>query len=201
MSAANDRFFNMSGAPSGEGPNLRPIVLVSLLIISAVLNVALALRLHSVTKSDAAPFSSVNMLMDSVPASSLTGEAVKIDLRHGSPETILYIYAPGCGWCAKNLKNIKQLAHDLHQRGTAEVVGLSLDTAGLHDYLEKADLDFPTYAKMPADFLKTYRLGITPQTLVVKNGVIIRDWRGAYTASVQREVEGFFQVRLPGLTQ
>lgn len=40
----------------------------------------------------------------------------------------------------------------------------------------------------------------TPHTLVVRHGKVVKDWRGAYTDAMQRDVEKFFSVPLPGLS-
>jgi len=69
--------------------------------------------------------------------------------------TVLYIYRPTCGWCAKNLQNIKELAQHVQQTG-GRVIGLSLETDGLEQYVQKSDMGFPSYTDIPRDFMEKY---------------------------------------------
>jgi hypothetical protein len=59
----------------------------------------------------------------------------------------------------------------------------------------------PTYTGVSAQTRQEYRLFSTPSTLVVKDGKILKYWRGAYSGDLQHEVEDFFHLRLPGLIQ
>ena len=50
--------------------------------------------------------------------------------------------------------------------------------------------------------LKTYKLGSTPQTIVISpEGKVLQDWVGAYVGDQKSQVEAFFQVTLPGLRE
>lgn len=55
---------------------------------------------------------------------------------------------------------------------------------------------------LPVDVKANYKFGGTPQTLVVSaDGHVIKNWTGAYSGSLKTEIEGFFQIELPGLTE
>lgn len=43
-------------------------------------------------------------------------------------------------------------------------------------------------------------LGATPQTVVSREGRVVKNWIGAFGPNSQADVEEFFGVQLPGLT-
>lgn len=182
-------------------PRLASTVFALLLLISATLNFALAWRLHSagLGKRGSGALSAVNRAIGSVVVKDLGGKPVEIDFRTEGRDTFIYVYSPSCHWCADNLANVKELARHIQATRTSVLIGLSLDRGGLDEYVKISDLGFPTYTDVPREFLKAYGLGATPQTLVVRNGKILKDWRGAYDGALKLEVEDFFQVRLPGV--
>jgi hypothetical protein len=48
--------------------------------------------------------------------------------------------------------------------------------------------------------MREYKLGGTPQTIVVSpQGQVTRIWSGAFAEDLQREVEDYFSVKLPGI--
>jgi peroxiredoxin len=115
--------------------------------------------------------------------------------RAGKP-TVLYVFTPACGWCRKNLPNIRALAASRGDRFA--FVGVSLSDLGLRDYVEANKLAFEVYSSPARETIEAYRLGSTPQTIVVgSNGTVIRNWIGAYRGDVQEDVERFFNVKLP----
>ena len=178
---------------------LHVTILGILLFVSAVLNFALASRLHTLTVSRSAP--SLNKQMESISAKDMNGVPVNLDLRAGKPFTVVYIYRPSCGWCAKNLQNVKQLARQIQSKQQGAIIGVSLENDDLREYVVKSELGFPSYSDLPFEFQREYQLGATPETLVVENGKVVRDWRGAWTDETHGDVEKFFGVRLPGLVQ
>ena len=66
--------------------------------------------------------------------------------------------------------------------------------------LDAQKLSFPVYSALSPETIKALGLGGTPQTIVVStDGKVIKNWMGAYTETIQPEVETFFGVRLPGV--
>ena len=48
--------------------------------------------------------------------------------------------------------------------------------------------------------IDVFHLGATPETLVVSTeGKLVKNWTGSYAAGVQKEIEAYFDIRLPGL--
>ena len=75
-----------------------------------------------------------------------------------------------------------------------------LSKDGLGEYLTVSHLDIPTYSDLSKETITAYKLGGTPQPLVVSpEGKVLKNWKGAYTGGQESEVESFFQVKLPGL--
>jgi len=80
-------------------------------------------------------------------------------------------------------------------------IGLSLVEPGLREYVEGHHLNFPMYTRLTSRLLTLLGLGGTPQTIVISpEGLVLKNWKGAYAERVQTELEGYFQIRLPGLT-
>jgi hypothetical protein len=79
-------------------------------------------------------------------------------------------------------------------------VGLSLSSDQLVDYVKENNLEFPMYTDLPILAMREYKLGGTPQTLVVSpKGQVTRIWSGAFAEDLQKEVEEYFSVKLPGI--
>jgi hypothetical protein len=85
------------------------------------------------------------------------------------------------------------------QRGDSyRFLGLSLSSEGLAEHAPS--LPFPVYANPSADTIRQYRLGATPQTIVVSpSGQVIASWRGAYVGPTKEAVEKYFDATLPGV--
>lgn len=61
---------------------------------------------------------------------------------------------------------------------------------------------FPVYNDLSPHSTSSYKLGGTPQTLVISSeGRILKSWFGAYSGPVAQEVEEYFSIRLPGIIQ
>jgi peroxiredoxin len=116
---------------------------------------------------------------------------------HRKP-TMLYVFRPSCPVCWRNGESVNSLAAQLGEK--YEVVGLSLDREGLESFLQREGPKFPIYTDVSQDIVKAYRLGSTPQTILVSpDGRIIHSWIGGYAGPVQLLIERFFSVNLPGI--
>ena len=59
-------------------------------------------------------------------------------------------------------------------------------------------MDFPVYSGLSPSAMDSYRLGTTPETIVVSpNGAVLGTWDGAYTAGTKAALERFFAISLP----
>jgi len=86
------------------------------------------------------------------------------------------------------------------ERGQYRFIGLSLSEETLREYVVKNDLNLPVYSGLSPETLKAYKLGSTPQTIVISpEGKVLEDWAGAYVGNQKSQVEAFFHVSLPGI--
>ncbi len=111
--------------------------------------------------------------------------------------TIFYVLRPGCAWCKRNSANFAFLASRVS--GEYDVIGLSLVSAGLDDFVRREDIRFPVYTDVSPATRTLYRLGSTPETIVVSStGKVVKSWIGAYAQDpVRSDVERFFSLRFP----
>ena len=68
-----------------------------------------------------------------------------------------------------------------------------------------ASLPFPVFHSPSLPMSRTFRMGRTPQTIVVSpESRVVKSWHGAYAnlydKATQTEIETFFRVSLPGLS-
>lgn len=135
-----------------------------------------------------------------IEAKELGGQAIIIEYNSSDLPTILYVFTPPCGWCTKNVSNVKTLADKL--KGRYRVIGLSLSGISLPEYVSRHSLQFPIYTDLSPRVVMSYRLAGTLETLLVsKEGKLIREWKGAYTGTNKKEIEEYFGIELPGLNE
>ena len=82
------------------------------------------------------------------------------------------------------------------------MLGLSLSSDGLPKYISDTGLSFPVFADISIKTRSIYHLGGTPDTIVVSSdGKVIKHWQGAYVGSTKYEVESYFNVTLPPVSE
>jgi hypothetical protein len=178
------------------------VFLLSLLIASLSLNVYLGWNVKRLRTAPAKPLDSVklspDMTVQPLTALSLSGTQETISYADSGKPTVFYVFSPTCAWCERNTRNINAV---VGLKGDSfRFVGLSLADDGLQGYVESHHFSFPVYKGLTPESVQMLGLGATPQTIVVSpDGRVLKNWVGAYGASVQPEVEEFFNVRLPGL--
>jgi peroxiredoxin len=180
------------------------VTTVVALTVSVALNVLLAHRVRSFAHAQSERISerllSVGTTVPAITAKGLDGQEETISYGGVNQSTVLYIFTPPCTWCARNVDNFKTL---LDKQGAAyRFIGLSLSDQGLAEYVSKNELKVPIYSGLSSDTLKTYKLGGTPQTIVVSpEGRVLQSWMGAYVGDQKSQIEAFFHVILPGLRE
>jgi peroxiredoxin len=193
-----------ASARDDEVRGLRRVIwaMFVILLVSLSVNLLLAYRIKGMSEA-AAKASTPRVLVagESVPpfeASSLGGRREVVSYAGGDRPVVLYVFSPTCSWCERNLENFKAL---LSQKGDAyRFVGLSVTDRGLKEYVADKRLDLPVYYDPAEDAAGEYKIGGTPQTLVISpEGKVLQNWVGAYVGPQQAEVEKFFGVRLPGV--
>jgi hypothetical protein len=119
-------------------------------------------------------------------------ETVRLD---PTRPTALYVFTSSCPWCQRNAANIRALAEQRQDK--YRFVGLLLSDEG---QMEGPPFPFPVYGGMGPETREAYRLGAIPQMILVgPDGRVLKTWTGAFAGPVAREIEGYFDVRLPGV--
>jgi peroxiredoxin len=185
---------------------LRFVVTFSLILLvcSTVLNVFLSRKVRELNSSleyiNSQGKLQVGADVSPIEDKDINGNSVSISYSNINQPTILYIFTPKCIWCARNLKNVKALANET--KGNYRFVGLSLSKNNLKEYVAANSIDFVIYTDIPSSVVAAYKLGGTPQTIVISpSGKVVKNWFGAYQESIASEVESYFKIRLPGLEQ
>jgi len=178
------------------------LILATLLVCSLGINLLLARRVVSL-KTLVGTLKSEARLAEGDKVSAITardpqGHIAVLDYGNTNVPTVLFVISPTCGWCTKNIMNMRALAEKAGDR--YRFVGLSLSSDKLSEYVAENKLQFPVYTDLPFVPLQDYKLGGTPQTIVVSpNGEVMKLWSGAFADNVQKDVEAYFGVNLPGL--
>lgn len=178
------------------------LLLILVLMASLALNVRLGWKVSKLQGllAGSTPVNRLSLGTEVPPirATGLEGKQTTITYAGSSP-TVLYVFIPPCGWCARNLANIQALARD---RGkTYHFVGLSLTNEHLKEYAARSGIDFPVYS-VGTEAINALGLGNTPQTLIVSpDGKLLANWVGAYGGDLRVDIETYFAMKLPGLTK
>jgi peroxiredoxin len=179
-------------------PRSAVLVMAAMLIFSIALNVLLARKVRGFERTIASkPSLTVGALVPPITAKRLNGHIENISYELGSQPTVLYVFRPGCTWCARNFDNFKAL---LQKENQYRVIGLSLSEEGLAEYVRSNSIQLPVYSGLSSETRKTYGLSGTPQTIVVSpEGKVLQNWIGAWVGKNQEEIEAYFHVKLSGL--
>lgn len=181
--------------------SVRYVLIGGLLALSAITNILLVLKVKELraTISDLKTEQStvVGARLPPLTAQDISGQSVTIRFDEIDRPTLLYVFTPSCGWCKRNEQNIQSLVSQTGE--SLRIIGVSLSQDGLVEYVGQR---FPPVmvVKPDARTITTYKLSGTPTTILVSSqGVVLRVWKGAYNDSIQRELEGYFHIKLPGL--
>ena len=132
----------------------------------------------------------------------LTGNRLTFDLDEGSKKTVMLVFQPACGWCQKNMDNWDALL-DNSDRERFGFLAVSTSKEGVADYVDQHHrlAALPLIAEPDVNDRIEYRLFDTPQTIVVdEDGQVEKVWLGAMSGQMQQDVESYFGISLPGIT-
>jgi hypothetical protein len=179
---------------AAKGDRPFDFILLLLLGLSVSINIWQALRPSAVVNAAAEPPAiAVGVGAPAVKGQTLDGRAVSLMPPAGGSLT-LYVYSPDCVWCARNEPNISALASG--RRSGTRLVGVCLGTAAT---CQAPAAGFDDTIIPDAQTRAGYKLGNTPQTIVVVNDRVDRVWTGAYSPRISGEIESYFGAKLPGL--
>jgi peroxiredoxin len=184
------------------GSRLHVVALTAMLVVSVALNVMLALKIRQLTgmqnASRAERELEVGTVVPSITARRLDGRSETITYADSPRPTVLYVFTPQCVWCARNLDNLRTLID--RKGGDYRFIGISLSKEGLEKYVADYQLTFPIYTDIPKEAGEAYKMGGTPQTVVISpQGKVLQNWLGAYIGDQESQVEGYFDITLPGI--
>lgn len=195
----------MSTQPSAArqaGSRFHVVALTLMLVASVALNVMLALRVRELTGMQNALRAGreleVGTAVPPITARRVDGGSETITYADSARPTVLYVFTPQCIWCARNLDNLKTL---VEQKGKDyRFIGISLSREGLEKYVADHQLTFPIYTDIPKEAGEAYKMGGTPQTVVISpQGKVLQNWPGAYAGDQKSQVEKYFDITLPGI--
>jgi hypothetical protein len=179
-------------------------IALALLSVSVTLNILSARRLTTL-RHTIATMESQRMLGAGATVPDIVGlgsDGSPTTLRYGdvAVPTVLYIFTPQCRWCKKNIANFHAL---IDQAGSRyRVVGIALTRQDLDLYMKNENLHLPVYSDIRSDLREIYRLGGTPETIVVSpDNKVLNVWYGAYEEQIRPNIENFLQIHLPGCCQ
>jgi hypothetical protein len=175
-----------------------PILIVSgLLSLSVAANVWLA-RGFNQRKGQPAQSLAEGTRLPGLEATELASGRPATVAFAGDHPTVLYVFSPQCSWCTKNLEGVKTLARE--RRSDYRFLGLSLSEAQLAPYVAQSDFGFPVYSQVSKKTREAYRLGPTPELIVVSpEGRVLKAWRGAFLGPLATQIESYFKVKLPAI--
>lgn len=173
-----------------------------ILAVSLGVNLLLAYKIRQTNQPGPPPqrFSALpaGTVVAPIKAQDIDGREVTISPQDSSQPLVIYVFTPQCVWCMRNLANLHKILAEKHD--AYRFVGISLTDKDLKTYLLNQKIDIPVFLNPAEQSRSQYRLGPTPQTIVVSSdGKVIQNWVGAYTGAQQADVEKFFGVNLPGL--
>ena len=177
------------------------VIPLVLLLASVALNISLARRVlelganvqHQPSPLAASIVGEHILAMNALTLDDQPEHISFVDSSESARAKVLYIYSPTCGWCSKNLENIKKLTALRHTQ--FDFVGVSLSAEGLKTYVKSVGFPMQSVYQPSADTVSALHLNTTPETIVVdQSGVVRKVWVGAFTEEKCREVEEYFQI-------
>ena len=172
--------------------------------LSLASNLYLAYTISNLATNPTPKFSarvplSVGVSAPDITAKNLAGADEKISFKEGDKPSIIYVFSPSCVWCNRNQENLKTIIAS--KRATHRIIGVSLASEGVKEYVAKHNFDFPVYVNPTPDTVKAYNLGGTPQTIVISSsGKVEQNWEGAFVGEIKSNVEKYFGIALPGIS-
>lgn len=124
------------------------------------------------------------------PASGVDseGRSLSIGYQHQLP-VVIYVKRRGCLWCDRNRAN-EEILSQLPE-SQFDVVIVELDSSA------RVEDRLPVTLYPDAQTIAEYRMGGTPQTIVVGPGGVVRGhWRGAYNRRTAKDIGAALNVDL-----
>jgi len=186
---------------TNRGGMFNATFLVLLLLCSVVVNVLLAHRVsglrNAIDEMKSEGRLQVGTNVPPIEGQSVDGASQTLNYADASVPTVLYVFTPQCGWCKKNIDNLRMLISN--SGSSYRIVGVSLTRQDLKEYIEKEHLKLPVYTDISEPTKLAYRVGGTPETIVVSpQSKVLKVWLGVYQDEIRQEIDNYLNVHLPG---
>ena len=127
-----------------------------------------------------------------------TGSPVNISFRVDNRQFLFYAMSPACKWCEVNEASINALAMQTVKNIT--VVGLSITSDNISDYLLRTKYPFPVYTGLSDAVWRSYGITATPTSILTSSdGRVERIWEGAYVSGTKSDIERTLRIHLPAV--
>lgn len=176
------------------------VFVMCILGCSLALNVYLGVSLRG-KRSGPAPAKPLpaGTQLKSLQGTTLDGAPFTLAPGRDSRDLALYIFSTACGWCEKNLNNIRTLASRVSNK--YRIVGVSTGPAdGLQAYARAKGLNFEIVLGVSKEQQIEYQMSGTPHIMVLSRDAKLKKvLSGALTGALKEDAERFFGLSLPGL--
>lgn len=170
-----------------------------LLLITLIIEIVSGQQVYLLAQNDKGQTkTSSSKVAPTIKARTMDNKEVLINYGIEKKQTILYVFSPSCSWSSSNWSSVNFLAKNIDKN--SRFFGLALNANNLQEHLKTNQVSFPVYKELSSEAIGKLELGLAPQTIVISpTGKIIKSWTGAYSGDIQREIETFFRIKLPGV--
>jgi len=138
--------------------------------------------------------------MKRLMVSDLNGNQTVLEFENATKPTILYVFRPACVWCERNAGALESLANAV--AGSHRLIGLSLVADGTAEFVSEHRMKFPVYTGIPSAAVSSYKLGATPETILIDpHGKVVQSWKGAYVGVTRSAIEEVLSVKISGYSE
>jgi hypothetical protein len=166
------------------------------LCASLALNIYFAAELRKALQPAGPKTLAVGTQLRTLEVRTPDGNASTLQL-DGPVLTVLYLMSPNCPWCSRNIPALRALV----SRSSPQFRFLGVSSIPLTSEQAASMVDYPVHiaGSVSLEERRRYGFSSTPQTIVVRNGIVTASWAGAYVSKVRDQIEGYFRVRLPSI--
>jgi hypothetical protein len=172
---------------------------LSVLALSVGVNLVQAQRVRDLTGRQPVPDAIVGTRLPTIDVTTPEAARITLPFSGDGMSSVIYFYSESCGWCQRNLPSAVALREAV--RGRFRFVALTAESASRGGRaLPHHALEADVTGAISAATQRALRLGGTPHTIVVSpDGTVLRSWKGAYRGLVERDVQDYFRISLPGV--
>lgn len=133
--------------------------------------------------------------VQSFTAVGLNGEPITINYTGEETKRVLLYFTPSCPYCQEQFSYWKELLNRVN-RNKFQVLGLvseSEDKKKVNEYLSSVGCESMRVAFVPKGVLSSYKLSMTPTTIVVENtGKVEKAWAGRWGSDIADSASSIF---------